>query len=622
MRLTNRSLAGICSITFAIISNVHSFTAPPSIKSHKLDRKLYSSKDENEKQYQGNKGRNWIERSTPTGISTSLTNNDKDTEFVEYTLQLDGDSFDLGLLSQRIYNALLKVGSKRYDNVERIPQDILQIYKVTTMNIAAKEATKLALEQNNLQLVIPDSDEMDDTNWGLIDTIQISNIEYTSIEEAINLGLWEPGNTFSFLVRNVIAKEKEMDMKELLKTLDPNGRIQQELDRRVDMPDDPTERVLCLKDLKEDNERRCNSVPLDADAEDIIYDDKVVEKNVISFERICDAWHGKDDKAYGKIMQSLESNSFIVVSLNEENSNVLKSMWDTVHDFFHGMEEKDLPSMDVIPEAGSKKAVVGYASYDEDSMQFLETRLERMKEDVTLYPKGIFDTKEDTEKLQDSFKLLSKVGKYITQIAIDASNQESNIPEKKAKEYAKKVVQDLLDDGCYTDADDTKVCMSPHRLCRYSYPKKNDTSKAKEIFGAHTDTSFVTIIPCASVSGLEVFNEDIHEWVRPESIAKQHYQKQNPSKNDWYTNYVIILPGELLQLMTRSMIVSSIHRVISIKDVGKSRVSAPILLRARCNKVMDVEEYFGSVDDGAEISFLLDDCEDMSMEEIHDALQP
>ena len=491
------------------------------------------------------------------------------------------------------------------------------------MNIAAKEAAKLALEQNNLQLVLPQTDEINDTNWGIIDTIQISNTDYTSIEEAINIGLWEPGNTFSFLVRNVIAKEKEMDIKELLNTLDPNGKIQQELDRREDMPDDPSERILCLKDLKEDNERRCNSVPFDADADLKVYDDNVVEQNVISFDRVCDAWHGKDEKAYGKIMQSLESNSFIVVALNEENSNVLQNMWDTVHNFFDGMEGKDLPSMDVIPEAGSKKAVVGYASYDEDSMQFLETRLERGNEGGgTLYPKDIFDTSEDVNHLQESFQLLSKVGKYLSQIAIEASNTESNIPPKKAKKFAKLVVRDILDDGCSTNSDDTKVCMSPHRLCRYSYPKKNDTSKAKEVFGAHTDTSFVTIIPCAAVSGLEVFSEDMNEWVRPESIARQHYEKQNPSQNDWYTNYVIILPGELLQLMTRSMIVSSIHRVIAIKDVGKSRMSAPILLRARSNKVMDVEKYFGSVDDGAEISFLLDDCEDLSMEEIHDALQP
>ena len=202
------------------------------------------------------------------------------------------------------------------------------------------------------------------------------------------------------------------------------------------------------------------------------------------------------------------------------------------------------------------------------------------------------------------------------------------------KKYSKLVVNELLDDGTYTSSssnDDTSICMSPHRLCRYSYPKNtkenNDSSsstKAKEIFGAHTDTSFVTIIPCASVAGLEVFNEDISEWVRPECVAKQHYDKyhrQNDS-TPWYSNYVIILPGELLQLMTRSMIVSSIHRVISIQNVNKSRISAPILLRARSNKVMDVEKYFGSVDDGGDISFLLDDCEDMTMEEIHDALQP
>ena len=64
------------------------------------------------------------------------------------------------------------------------------------------------------------------------------------------------------------------------------------------------------------------------------------------------------------------------------------------------------------------------------------------------------------------------------------------------------------------------------------------------------------------------------------------------------------------------MITSSTHRATSIENVNKSRVGTPILLRARSNKVMDVENYFGSVDDGGDVSFLLDDCEDMTMEEI------
>lgn len=116
-------------------------------------------------------------------------------------------------------------------------------------------------------------------------------------------------------------------------------------------------------------------------------------------------------------------------------------MWNTVDNFFDTINDKTLPSMDVVPEAGSNKAVVGYASYDNDSMQFLETRLQRMNNDdninddnVIIHSKSLFDdVKEDNNNIIKSFQLLSKMGKYISQIAIDASNQEMNIPVEKSK---------------------------------------------------------------------------------------------------------------------------------------------------------------------------------------------
>ena len=73
-------------------------------------------------------------------------------------------------------------------------------------------------------------------------------------------------------------------------------------------------------------------------------------------------------------------------------------MWNTVDNFFDTINDKTLPTMDVVPEAGSNKAVVGHASYDNDSMQFLETRLQRMNNDdnvnddnVITHPKSLFD---------------------------------------------------------------------------------------------------------------------------------------------------------------------------------------------------------------------------------------
>ena len=56
-----------------------------------------------------------------------------------------------------------------------------------------------------------------------------------------------------------------------------------------------------------------------------------------------------------------------------------------------------------------------------------------------------------------------------------------------------------------------KQKFSPRRMCHYSSKKDEDNKhsdlKLKETFGVHADTSFVTFVPVAEVSGLEVFDK-------------------------------------------------------------------------------------------------------------------
>lgn len=89
------------------------------------------------------------------------------------------------------------------------------------------------------------------------------------------------------------------------------------------------------------------------------------------------------------------------------------------------------------------------------------------------------------------------------------------------------------------------------RLCSY------DTTAT---FGAHTDTSFLTLIPCANTPGLDVF--DGEAWRRPEAHA-------DPETD------VLVLPGELLELASNAKFRAAVHRVV----VRAPRVSMPMLLR-------------------------------------------
>merc|ERR1712071_37402 len=264
--------------------------------------------------------------------------------------------------------------------------------------------------------------------------------------------------------------------------------------------------------------------------------------------------------------------------------------------------------------------------------------------------------KDSISSMMDTFRLCSQIGKNIVTIATAAASQEANAytldyNDEEAFELAQIMTSDLLDDACgYSSTHDldTTASMSPHRLCRYEAVSSNqtDVASAQQIFGAHTDTSFVTMIPVAAVPGLEVYDDDLDVWIRPEMIARQHWERQNNNndndndnnnnkeENDhnppWHCRYIVVLSGEFLQLVTRSMIPCAVHRVVA-NTGGEARLSAPVLLRARSKMVMDIDKYFGQSpggimkdangDDiiGAE---LLNDCHGMTMEEIHDVLQP
>ena len=144
----------------------------------------------------------------------------------------------------------------------------------------------------------------------------------------------------------------------------------------------------------------------------------------------------------------------------------------------------------------------------------------------------------------------------------------------------------------------------------------------------------------AAVSGLEIFDEEANQWLRPELLARKKWEMErlerglDPSSQvetivtenedgdeiniPWHSRYICIMPGELLQVCTRNEIPAAVHRVVCASEEG-ARISAPVLLRARSGMTMDVKKYFGNKES---VGPLLLECESLKMEEIHDRLQP
>jgi hypothetical protein len=124
----------------------------------------------------------------------------------------------------------------------------------------------------------------------------------------------------------------------------------------------------------------------------------------------------------------------------------------------------------------------------------------------------------------------------------------------------------LLDDG--TRLSDGQWSSTQHRLCLYHA----DTNVP---FEAHTDTTFLTLIPCSSIAGLEVWTEK-SGWVRPE----EHEESRGSGGS------VVIMPGEFLQVLSAGVFSAAVHRVTRFSSTALAsegqritRLSAPLLVR-------------------------------------------
>mmetsp|Transcript_3570 Transcript_3570/g.6739 ORF Transcript_3570/g.6739 Transcript_3570/m.6739 type:complete len:269 (+) Transcript_3570:632-1438(+) len=123
-------------------------------------------------------------------------------------------------------------------------------------------------------------------------------------------------------------------------------------------------------------------------------------------------------------------------------------------------------------------------------------------------------------------------------------------------------LRSLMDDGSLLQHGE--VSSSQQRLCHYASPNAVP-------FEAHTDTTFATIIPVSAVAGLEVHNAE-QGWVRPEAACQA-----DTDGGGGLT--VVVMAGELLQLLTCGYFPAAVHRVTRGSDMG--RVSAPLLVRGR-----------------------------------------
>ena len=358
------------------------------------------------------------------------------------------------------------------------------------------------------------------------------------------------------------------------------------------------------------------------------------------------------------VMNALVAHGVLLVDLTDggksfEDAEKIARMWKAAETFFETVEDESvaekLPGMTTVMETGSQHAKAGYACADNGSLKFLETRIERKTGRILPEEAKTILGEDGILAMQSAFDIVAQVGKDVLRICTAASsvehgafvgrnNGDNRDQQIQATQAATLLANELLDDGkplggpTSIDHNEGSVSMSPHRLCRYS-DEKEGSSPAREVFGAHTDSSFMTVVPVAEVSGLEVFDEAEEKWYRPELKARTHWKEEREEEGKdsstmveeieggkeipWHARYIAIMAGEHLQLVTRNEIPSSVHRVVAAKG-RPARLSAPILLRARPGTKFLADRYLG----GTLGNSLLAECDGKTMEEIYDATQP
>jgi hypothetical protein len=359
-------------------------------------------------------------------------------------------------------------------------------------------------------------------------------------------------------------------------------------------------------------------------------------------------------------MNALVAHGVLLVDLTDGGSSfkdaeAMSRMWKSAHEFFEKVSDASvadkLPGMTTVMETGSQQAKVGYSEYDSGSLKFLETRLERKSE--KLLPDEVQEIvgDEGISALLSSFQFASEVGKDVVRIAVAASSVENGAfldpkggdeaerdQKIMASQAATLLTDELVDDGkplsstVQIDHAEGDVSMSPYRLCRYT-ETKDDTDTSREVFGARTDTSFVTAVPVAEISGLEVYDEDAERWYRPELRARAYWEEEQVARGKdpslqydvtsegeeipWHCRYLAIMPGENLQLVTRNEIPAAVNRVVPVTS-GQARLSALVLLRGRPGTKFLSDRYLG----GWLGNQLIFDADGLSMEEIHEKNKP
>jgi len=259
-----------------------------------------------------------------------------------------------------------------------------------------------------------------------------------------------------------------------------------------------------------------------------------------------------------QMCEQLRRNHFAIVLPDEAGQAALHGVWQAARDFFDLTADDKESIAGRMRKAEGNVGVIGWGTMPDDN-EFLEMRVAAGGQVV---PGGL-DT--HIPGFSAATNAARKELFALSRTVVGAA--ESYVGLQKGG------LRNLLDDG--SQLGEGQWSSTQHRLCLYHA----DTNVP---FEAHTDTTFLTLIPCSAIAGLEVWTAQ-SGWVRPEQHAES-------------AGAVIVMPGEFLQVLTGGMLPAAVHRVTRFASdlhaadhtaKGTSRLSGPLLVRGVKETVID-----------------------------------
>jgi isopenicillin N synthase-like dioxygenase len=284
-----------------------------------------------------------------------------------------------------------------------------------------------------------------------------------------------------------------------------------------------------------------------------------------------------------QFVQRLWHHGWAAVHINQPHFEPV-SHWERAFGDVFALSKEELSSAGLY--RGVQGVSVGYRQ--ESERQFIECRLTSDNHAFPSYPAvDAFD-----QVVRDIFALLCPIGDVIlrelataldldAQVFVDLTDLafQGRLPPRREPSTSTTTINDNVDEDIPVVTKDTadivdtrtvpSLSSSLLRICQYM----NDQRDGIHSFGAHTDTSFLTLGLVSSTAALEMTDLISKTWESPED----HFP----------ANTVLVFLGEFLQVLTRDRILPCVHRVRRLPRPSDLRISCPLLVRERQDMVID-----------------------------------